>query len=138
MGKKIGVSKFLGDRFREWRKDSSLTLKDLEKIIGITPGPLSELENNKSLPSIDTLAKIYRYTDINIFWLILNEGPMRRTAKYQENRNEEGALPSILHSELDGNANFSEMMEIMKRIYENGDPEKIAKLKGFLMGADPR
>jgi transcriptional regulator with XRE-family HTH domain len=138
MGKKIGVSKFLGDRFREWRKDSSLTLKDLEKIIGITPGPLSELENNKSLPSIDTLAKIYRYTDINIFWLILNEGPMRRTTKYQESHNEEGALPSILHSELDGNANFSEMMEIMKRIYENGDPEKIAKLKGFLMGADPR
>ena len=138
MGKKIGVSKFLGDRFREWRKDSSLTLKDLEKIIGITPGPLSELENNKSLPSIDTLAKIYRYTDINIFWLILNEGPMRRTAKYQEGQIQEGGMPRTLHSELDGNANFSEMMEIMKRIYENGDPEKIAKLKGFLMGADPR
>ncbi len=138
MGKKIGVSKFLGDRFREWRKDSSLTLKDLEKIIGITPGPLSELENNKSLPSIDTLAKIYRYTDINIFWLILNEGPMRRTAKYQESHNAEGALPNILSGDLDGNANFTEMMEIMKRIYENGDPEKIAKLKGFLMGADPR
>jgi hypothetical protein len=96
------------------------------------------LENNKSLPSIDTLAKIYRYTDINIFWLILNEGPMRRTAKYQESEIKEGGMPRILHSELDGNANFSEMMEIMKRIYENGDPEKIAKLKGFLMGADPR
>ncbi len=140
MGKKIGVTKFLGARFKEWRKDSNLTLKDLEKIIGITPGPLSELENNKSLPSIDTLAKIYRYTDINIFWLILNEGSMRRANKYQEGQNhEEGVmLPNAIRNELDGNANFTEMMEIMKRIYDNGDAEKIAKLKGFLMGADPR
>lgn len=137
MGKKIGVSKFLGDRFREWRKDSNLTLKDLEKIIGITPGPLSELENNKSLPSIDTLAKIYRYTDVNIFWLILNEGSMRRTSAHKSNHNEEGALPNLV-AEMDENGNFGEMIEIMKRIYENGDQEKIAKLKGFLMGADPR
>ena len=47
-------------------------------------------------------------------------------------------MPRTLYSELDGNANFSEMLEIMKRIYENGNPKKIAKLKGFLMGADPR
>ena len=50
--------------------------KDLAKLIGISPWSLSDIENEKTKPSADTLASIVRHTDINPTWLFIGDGPM--------------------------------------------------------------
>lgn len=52
---------------REWR---NLTGKQLAEQIGVQPSFISELENNHSNPSIDTLDKIARALGIIPAWFI--------------------------------------------------------------------
>lgn len=59
-----------GTRLRKWRKSSNLTLCVLSRLIKVSQGSLSDLENNKSLPSADTIYKLWTLTDINIGWLL--------------------------------------------------------------------
>ena len=75
---KFGVVDGVGDRLREWRKKGGLKLIELGEVINTSQGSLSDLENNKSLPSADTLASLHRNTDLNIIWLLTDTGKMKR------------------------------------------------------------
>jgi len=68
----------MGTRLKEWRKDQSLTLNLLGAKIDATAGPLSEVENGKSLPSLETLASLHKNTNLNIMWLLFKEGKMTK------------------------------------------------------------
>lgn len=68
----------IGRRLREYRKSKGMMGKDLAKLIGISHGSLSDIENEKTKPSSDTLASIFHNTDINPMWLMVGEGPMLR------------------------------------------------------------
>ncbi len=72
------IKKGMGDRLREWRKNQGLTLIQLSAKIDTSPGPLSEIENSKGLPSLETIASFYKNTNINIMWLLFKEGQMTR------------------------------------------------------------
>ena len=124
---KSGTANFLGSRLRQWRKTLPLKSYELAKVIKISQGSLSDIENNKSLPSADTIAKLYQYTDINIIWLLTGEGPFNRV-KNSLNNNEE--LP-------EENKDLKELIQKLVRAYYRGDAAKKAHLKGFLLGADP-
>ena len=77
--KKSGTAKYLGSRLRQWRKGLPLKSFQLAKLIRISQGSLSDIENNKSLPSADTIAKLYQHTDLNIIWLLTGRGPVNKT-----------------------------------------------------------
>ncbi len=77
MGKRnANISPKLGDRLKKWRLSQKLTLVELSKMMGCTPGPLSEIENNKNYPSVETIAMIHKKTNLNIMWLLFNEEEM--------------------------------------------------------------
>ena len=108
---------------------------ELAKLISISQGSLSDIENNKSLPSADTISKIYLNTNINIIWLLTGKGAMKKgnlpvdgleTPFAYEDMEEYGQDPKL-----------KELIEKMVRIYNHGDPEKKAHLLGFIFGADP-
>lgn len=132
----IGIAKFLGDRLRQWRKASGYRIIKLAEIISISQGSLSDLENNNSLPSAETIAKLHRYTDIDIFWLLFSEGTMKKGKT-------SAAAASYVSEATDSygpnfrDQNLRELIEALTRIYQDGDSEKIAHLKGYLLGADP-
>jgi transcriptional regulator with XRE-family HTH domain len=119
-----------------------MKLKDVSELIGISQGSLSDLENNNSLPSAETIARLYLYTDINIFWLMFNRGPQRKgktalaEARSQLSRVNEEIAPYRREGQA-RDSGLDAIMERVIRVYEYGDPEKIAHLKGFLLGADP-
>ena len=48
---------------------------DFSILISISQGSLSDIENDKTKPSFDTLANIFRRTDINIGWILTGDGP---------------------------------------------------------------
>jgi len=133
--KKIGAAKFLGERIRQWRKTLPLKSYELAKLINISQGSLSDIENNKSLPSADTIAKLYKYTDVNIIWLLTGQGPVKKGSGTPSSGS--GAPgPEELESYGQDQA-LKEMIDKVIRIYHHGDADKKAHLKGFLMGADP-
>ncbi len=66
----------VGQRIREYRKKKGLKLIELAKLIGISHGSLSDIENEKTDPKTETLLKLVRHTDINLAWLFTGQGPM--------------------------------------------------------------
>ena len=65
-----------GDRIKQLRKSLSLTLQDFSAAIGISKGALSKIENNKAMPSSETLVSIRKRYSINSDWLLLGRGDM--------------------------------------------------------------
>lgn len=127
--KKYGTAKNVGSRLREWRKSIHIKSYELAKIIHISQGSLSDIENNKSLPSADTIAKLFQHTTINIIWLLTGKGAM--------NKNKQGSDEEAVSPDPGMDQTLKGLVEKVVRIYQRGDIEKKAHLKGFLMGADP-
>lgn len=48
----------LGKRIRNIRKSKGITLRDLAKMVDVTPSLLSQIENGKVSPSLSTLKKV--------------------------------------------------------------------------------
>jgi len=59
-----------GPRIRKWRKDKGVKSFELAKLIRISQGSLSDIENSKSNPSSPTIVNFMKYTDIDIFWML--------------------------------------------------------------------
>lgn len=126
-----GTAKFLGDRIRQWRKSIPLKSYELASLIKVSQGSLSDIENNKSLPSADTLAKLYQFTELNIIWLLTGKGPIKR-----ENSSPEGN-PQKKNATGAQEHDLRELVEKLTRVYNAGNIEHIAHLRGFLLGVDP-
>lgn len=122
-GKRQVMQNFIGTRLRKWRKSCGLKGYELAKNIGISQGSLSDIENNKSLPSAETLIKLYKVTEINIIWLLMEEGPMNR---------EKDLSVGSTHKKIDNN--LQDLIKLLVRVYNAGDKEKLAHLTGFLHG----
>lgn len=68
----------IGKRIQDYRMFLRLKVGEFAKLIGISQGSLSDIENIKTKPSADTIAAIVRNTDIRPEWLLTGEGPMRK------------------------------------------------------------
>jgi transcriptional regulator with XRE-family HTH domain len=66
----------IGERIKAYRLKKRITLRDFAKLIGISQGGLSEIENNKTKPGANTLISIVHKNDINPGWLLTGEGDM--------------------------------------------------------------
>ncbi len=126
----------VGKRLRGWRKSSSMKLVELSSKIHVSQGSLSDLENDKSLPSATTLANLCLYADINIYWLLTGMGPVLRSDEVlgdaaSRPSEDMDAMPALRDQKM------REMVERFIRVCLHGDPQKKAHLEGFLAGADP-
>lgn len=63
----------IGERIKNLRKNNKLTQNEFAKIIELSQGRLSELEQNKTKPSSDTLISICNNFNISINWLLTGE-----------------------------------------------------------------
>ncbi len=133
--KKYGAAKFLGDRIRQWRKTLPLKSYELAKLIKISQGSLSDIENNKSLPSADTIAKLYQHTNLNVIWLRTGKGPMKKGKLSAEAI--EGTVAFEEMAAYGDDPVLKDLIEKLIRIYRKGDSQKRAHVIGFISGADP-
>lgn len=123
----------VGKRLKSWRKHSMLKLVELSKKIRVSQGSLSDLENDKSLPSATTLANLCMFSDINIYWVLTGRGPMIRQ---EPDLSGDVNFPRE-YAELMNDKMLKELIEKVIRVYRRGDAGKRAHLEGFLVGADP-
>jgi len=124
--------KTTGQRLRAWRKSVPLKLMELSGKIHVSQGSLSDLENDKSLPSATTLANLSLYTDLNIYWLLTGKGPVH---KGQDPEMERTTETSRLYEDflyLMQDKKLKSLVENLVRIYREGDVGKRAQITGFL------
>ena len=126
----------VGKRLRGWRKSSSMKLVELSSKIHVSQGSLSDLENDKSLPSATTLANLCRFADINIYWLLTGTGDALRKSNTESDSAtdvnlEDSSVPKINDQKM------KDMVNRLIRVCQHGDPKKKAHIEGFLAGADP-
>jgi len=113
-----------GDRIEKWRKQSKLKGYELARKIGISQGSLSDIQNNKSLPSADTLARFHQLTDINIIWILNNKGPMLRPKALADNEMD------VITSD----PQLRKTIALLVNAYEGSDRSQRKYISGFLEG----
>lgn len=62
----------LGQRIKNIRKRNKLNQVEFAKIIGVSQGTLSELEQDKYKPSIETIISIHKVFKVDLEWLLVN------------------------------------------------------------------
>lgn len=75
----------IGSRIRQFREQTGHKVKGFAELIGISQGSLSDIENEKTMPSAKTLASLVRITDIEPVWLL--------TGEERQTVNAEGIIP---------------------------------------------
>ena len=64
----------IGIKIREARKIKKITQQELADAIGITRNYISDLENDRYVPSVKTLAKVSKFLNIDLNFLTQNDG----------------------------------------------------------------
>lgn len=84
----------IGERIRTRRKERHLTMKDIFDKEGIQTGNLSELENDKYLPSVQTLISLSRVLDCSIDWILTGKehGDSKESLDFVTLRSEQGLV----------------------------------------------
>jgi transcriptional regulator with XRE-family HTH domain len=63
----------VGAQIRRRRRDRSLTLTQVAEATGLNVGYLSQVENDKASPSLETLAALAQALDVPIAWFLLEQ-----------------------------------------------------------------
>ena len=62
----------VGSQIRRRRRDRGLTLARVAELTGLNIGYLSQVENDKASPSLETLAALAAALDVPIAWFLLD------------------------------------------------------------------
>ena len=132
MSNQIENEKITGKRLRAWRKSVPLKLMELSRLIKVSQGSLSDLENDKSLPSATTLSNLSIFTDLNIYWLLNGRGPVMRelTSGIDKNTEQTRLYENFMFMMKD--RKLKGVVEMVINIYKEGDAKKKAQMQGFL------
>ena len=122
----------VGGRLKYWRKVSRLRLVDVAALIQVSQGSLSDLENDKSLPSATTLTGLCQKTDMNLYWLLTGEGSM--ISKEERFQAESTAVSGLMTWMQD--KDFRKTVIKLLSIFEKGSYAQKAQIRGFIAGVE--
>ncbi|MCH8933080.1 MAG: helix-turn-helix transcriptional regulator [Nitrospinae bacterium] len=105
---------------------------DVAALIRVSQGSLSDLENDKSLPSATTLTGLCQKTDMNICWLLTGEGSM--VSKEERLKTESSSVRDLMGwmQEKD----FRKTVAKLVNIFEKGSAPQKAQIRGFIAGVE--
>ncbi len=132
MSIKIEGHSTTGKRLRAWRKSVPLKLMELSRLIKVSQGSLSDLENDKSLPSATTLSNLSIYTDLNIYWLLNGRGPVTRELVPEADKSTEQTRLYEDFMFMMQDRKLKGVVEMVINVYKEGDAKKKAQMHGFL------
>ena len=74
----------VGGQVRRRRRDRGLTLAQVSEVTGLNVGYLSQVENDKASPSLETLAALADALDVPIAWFLLEQSVAPRVVRASE------------------------------------------------------
>jgi len=127
-----GIPATVGGRLKYWRKVSRLRLVDVAALIHVSQGSLSDLENDKSLPSAATLTGLCQKTDMNLYWLLTGEGTL--VSKEERLKAESTSASNLMAWMQD--KDFRKTVMKLLNIFEKGSSAQKAQIRGFIAGVE--
>src|SRR5919112_5610853 len=91
----------VGAQVRRLRTDRGLTLAQVGELANLNVGYLSQVENDKASPSLETLAAIADVFEVPITWLLVDAAPAPRVVRRHERRGQT-TPPGLPPGEIDG------------------------------------
>ena len=91
----------IGREARRWRRTRGMTLGQVGERSGLNVGYLSQIENEKAVPSLDALVAIAGALDIPPAWLLLDSSPEPRVVRASD-RPQLAAPSGARVTEVDG------------------------------------
>lgn len=74
----------VGPRIRRRRRECDLTLAGVSELTGLNIGYLSQVENDKASPSLETLAALAHALDVPIAWFLIEQSVVPRIVRAAE------------------------------------------------------
>jgi len=71
----------VGRETRRWRQARGLTLAQVGERSGLNIGYLSQIENDKAVPSLDALVAIAAALEVPVAWLVIDSSPPPRVVR---------------------------------------------------------
>jgi transcriptional regulator with XRE-family HTH domain len=90
----------VGSRIRRRRTERGLTLASVSGQTGLNIGYLSQLENDKASPSLETLAALAQALDVPIAWFLLDTSVPPRVVRARDRPKRRGPAGGL--SQVDG------------------------------------
>ena len=103
----------VGKRIRQARKNKGFTQTEIRKLTGISSGNLSDIENDKTMPSAGALISLKRELGVSIDWLLTGIDPSTDTEK-------ESVPKSESTIKIDGIEKLSEEEKVIIRKFRSG------------------
>lgn len=91
----------VGCEVRRWRQQRGLTLAQVATRSGLNVGYLSQIENDKASPSLESLAALGAALDVPISWFLQDSSPPPRVVRAAERRERDGP-GGVRVAEVDG------------------------------------
>ena len=92
----------VGGRIRRRRAERGLTLARVAELTSLNIGYLSQVENDKASPSLETLAAIAAALDVPIAWFLLDTSAPPRVVRAAERPRRGRSRPGSAFSQVDG------------------------------------
>ena len=92
----------VGGRIRRRRRERTLTLAQVAEATGLNVGYLSQVENDKASPSLETLAALADALDVPIAWFLLDQSVAPRVVRAGERPRRRMSAGSAAMSQVDG------------------------------------
>ena len=71
----------IGGRVRAARQERGFTMKQLHELSGLSTGNISDIENGKNTPSVQSLIPLSRALGKPVEWILTGEGPDTRASE---------------------------------------------------------
>jgi len=92
----------VGAQIRRRRRDRNLTLSAVAELTGLNVGYLSQVENDKASPSLETLAALAGALDVPIAWFLLEQSVAPQVVRVSERPRREMAGTGGSMTQVDG------------------------------------
>lgn len=92
----------VGAQIRRRRRDRGLTLANVAALTGLNVGYLSQVENDKASPSLETLAALATALDVPIAWFLLDQSGAPRVVRRSERPSRDGVSSGGSMTQVDG------------------------------------
>jgi transcriptional regulator with XRE-family HTH domain len=90
----------VGRQIRQWRTTRGLTLAEVAERTGMNTGYLSQVENDKASPSLESLGALSMALDVPVAWFLLEPLPPRVVRAAE--RPHEGDVARVALERIDG------------------------------------
>ncbi len=129
----------VGKRIKDRRKELRLTQTDIKKLVGISSGNISEIENGNRLPAAGTLVQLASVLQCSVDWILTGVSPIQERPPISANGEIEEELLRVFR-QLDPD-DRSELVEIAQMKLSrrarggagsssSGDPDRLKAVAG--------